>query len=106
MVVCSSSVFAADLPPSPGIAQPIVSPAYSWSGFYLGGQVGYARDSTRSQLQTPVGAMLSVWSYTADGVIGGAYSGYNWQLGGLVIGIESDLEGSNLNRISGPVIWL
>ena len=106
LVVCTSSAIAADLPPAPGIAQPMVTPAYSWSGYYIGGQVGYARDSTKSQLQTPAGAVLAVWNYTANGVIGGAYSGYNWQLGGLVIGVESDVEGSNLNKTSGPVIGL
>jgi outer membrane immunogenic protein len=97
---------AADLTPDPGGSRAIVTPAYSWSGYYLGAQIGYARDSTNSQLQTPAGAVLAVWNYNADGVVGGAYSGYNWQLGGFMIGVESDAEGSNLNKTAGPVIGL
>lgn len=106
LIVCASSVGAADLAPVPGGPQAYVAPAYSWSGFYLGGQVGYARDTTKSQLQTPAGNVLATWNDTAGGVIGGAYSGYNWQLGVLVLGLESDVEGSNLNKATGPVIGL
>jgi outer membrane immunogenic protein len=102
-IACVSSALAADLAP---VAQPLVTPAYSWSGFYIGGQVGYAGDTTKSQLRTPAGNVLANWNGTAGGIIGGAYSGYNWQLGGLVLGVESDLEGSNLNKTSGPVIGL
>jgi outer membrane immunogenic protein len=106
LIACASTALAADLPPVPGAPPPLVAPAYSWSGFYLGGQVGYARDTTKSQLQTPAGNVLAAWNDTASGVIGGAYSGYNWQLGVLVLGIESDVEGSNLNKAAGPVIGL
>jgi hypothetical protein len=42
----------------------------------------------------------------AGGLIGGAYSGYNWQIGGVVLGLESDFEGSSLSKVSGPVIAL
>jgi outer membrane immunogenic protein len=106
LIACSSTALAADLTPVPGAATSFVAPAYSWSGFYLGGQVGYARDTTKSQLQTPAGNVLAVWSDAASGVIGGVYSGYNWQLGRLVLGLESDFEGSSLNKISGPSIGL
>ena len=106
LVGCASTALAADLPPAPAVSQPFAAPAYSWSGFYIGGEVGYARDATTSQLQTPAGNVLASWNGSADGVIGGAYSGYNWQLGGLVLGLESDFEGSSLNRTAGPVIGL
>ena len=106
MIVCASAALAADLPPAAGVSQPFAAPAYSWSGFYIGGEVGYARDTTRSKLQTPAGNVLANWNGSADGFIGGAYSGYNWQLGGLVFGLESDFEGSSLNKTAGPVIGL
>jgi outer membrane immunogenic protein len=106
LIASASTALAADLAPVPGAPPPFVAPAYSWSGFYLGGQVGYSRDTTKSQLQTPAGNVLAVWSDAASGVIGGAYSGYNWQLGVLVLGVEGDIEGSNLNKAAGPVIGL
>jgi outer membrane immunogenic protein len=103
-VACfSTASLAADLAP---VSPPAVAPAYSWSGFYIGGQIGYARDATVSQLQTPAGAVLANWSFPANGIIGGVYSGYNLQLGGLVFGLESDFEGTNLNRAAGPIIGL
>jgi outer membrane immunogenic protein len=105
-IACVSAALAADLPPTPVVSQPFVAPAFSWSGFYIGGEVGYARDTTKSQLLTPAGNVLGSWDYVANGVIGGAYSGYNWQLGSLVLGVESDIEGSNLNKTAGPVIGL
>jgi outer membrane immunogenic protein len=106
LIACASTALAADLPPQPGGPPPFVAPAYSWSGFYIGGEVGYARDTTKSQLQTPAGNVLASWNDSAGGVIGGVYSGYNWQLGGLVLGLESDFDGSNLNKTAGPVIGL
>jgi outer membrane immunogenic protein len=106
LIAYASTALAADLAPVPGVSPSFVAPAYSWSGFYIGGQVGYARDTTKSQLQTPAGNVLAGWNDSAGGIIGGVYSGYNWQLGGLVLGLESDFEGSNLNKVSGPVIGL
>jgi len=103
LMVCVSGAFAADLAP---VSQPLAKQAYSWSGFYIGGQVGYGRDTAHSQLQTPAGNVLASWNGSAGGIVGGAYSGYNWQLGGLVLGLESDFEASNLNKVSGPVIGL
>ena len=103
---CGSSVFAADLPPTPTAAQSFAARPYSWSGFYLGGQVGYGRDTAKRNLQTPAGNVLAEWNDSTGGVIGGVYSGYNWQLGALVLGVESDFEGSNLNKVSGPTLGL
>ena len=67
---------------------PIVAPAITWTGFYLGANVGYG--------WADVG--VSGASSNLTGVIGGGQIGYNWQTGPLVIGIEGDFQGSGESR--------
>jgi outer membrane immunogenic protein len=83
-----------------------VASIYSWSGLYFGGQVGYAQDSIRTTMSTPAGVALANWSGAGGGIVGGLYSGYNWRIGGFVFGVDSDVEGSSLNKSLGPVIGL
>ena len=56
-------------------------PVYVWSGAYAGGFVGYST----ANFDGAVGADAN-----GDGVVGGAYGGYNLQSGPLVYGIEGD----------------
>jgi outer membrane immunogenic protein len=58
-----------------------VSPAYNWSGFYIGAMGGYGWDSGDS-----------------SGGFGGGTIGYNWQLPGsqFVFGIEVDAAGGSI----------
>jgi opacity protein-like surface antigen len=68
-----------------------VDPAYDWSGFYVGGHLGYLWGKTRvvdDGILTEPGA-------PTNGVIGGVLAGYNWQLGPLVLGIEGDIGWTN-----------
>ena len=91
---------AADLPsrqPPP----PEPPPVFSWTGFYMGGQVGYAfgHDATS---YTPAG----FGSTSPDGVIGGVHAGYDWQVPGptaqgIVVGLEGDIELSSFHGGSG-----
>ena len=110
---CGAAV-AADLPPAPSYKAPVrvMAPAPSWTGFYIGGNVGYDWDSRTSGLSAvstdPVlapalAAILAAGSYpaslspSASGVIGGGQIGYNWQLPSqLLIGLEADLQGSGI----------
>jgi len=50
---------------------------YDWTGFYIGGHVGYAWTDKNWRLASGVDLV----SYTAEGVIGGVQGGYNWQTG-------------------------
>ncbi len=35
---------AADIAPRMPVKAPVIAPAYNWSGFYIGGHVGYGWD--------------------------------------------------------------
>jgi len=82
---------AADLPvkvPPP----PPPTPVWNWSGFYLGGNIGYgvARDPiSRTDGGTPQDATLNV---VPAGALGGAQIGYNEQVGKWVLGVEADWQ--------------
>ncbi|HEV2604788.1 MAG TPA: hypothetical protein VGU24_14100 [Microvirga sp.] len=68
--------------------------AFTWSGFYLGIQAGYASGEDRSRLLfagTPVALPVST-RYDIDGAVAGVHTGYNVQLGMFVLGAEGDLE--------------
>jgi len=98
-----SAAFAADLPyraPPPVYLPP--PPIFTWTGIYIGGQIGYgwARDNA-----SLFGTDAVVGDFnTADlssrpqGVIGGAHVGYNYQINQWVFGLEGSVDGTSLNR--------
>jgi outer membrane immunogenic protein len=95
------SAQAADL----GVKAPYVkAPAatvYDWTGFYIGvnAGVGVGRDYTR--LAIPGGASFEASYLNPQGGFGGGQVGYNWQVpnsffGGLVFGVEADIQGTGM----------
>ncbi len=89
----SSSIFA----PSPSSARP-----YSWTGLYVGGQIGYGfGDNTGNVAFTTPGGMAGTPPLVGDasGVIGGAHLGYNLQIDPWVIGVEGTIDGANLSKL-------
>jgi outer membrane immunogenic protein len=77
-------------------------PPYSWTGFYIGGNIGggwaqkdWFEDATGSGSGFgPVGFHDA--SYTASGFLGGGQAGYNLQSGRWIFGIEGDFSGANI----------
>lgn len=65
---------------------PAVVAAYNWSGFYIGGHIGYGWGS-EGAFDT---AALVGGSTDPDGFLGGVQVGYNWQVDRWVFGIEGD----------------
>ena len=91
---------AADFPvKAPKYVAPIVAP-YSWTGFYVGGNVGYGwgnGDLTYNESAFgSFGLPTSIsGSHNLDGVIGGLQAGYNWQFDNRwVAGLETDFQWS------------
>ena len=93
----ASTAFAADLPVK-APARALIVPAFSWTGFYAGGQFGGGWGNHDRTLLPP-GTFAN--SYNSSGVIGGAYAGYNWQMQSFVFGLEADINGSGIKGDDG-----
>src|ERR1700722_11303812 len=88
-------------------APPFVPPPpFSWTGFYLGANVGAGFGTTETSVDVgpaltalsgmPIAATAPLVSETFNGFIGGIQAGYNWQLGIVVLGVEGDLDAAGL----------
>jgi outer membrane immunogenic protein len=102
-----ANAMAADMP----VKAPALAPmtVYSWTGFYVGGNVGYgwgqasnnwnyfAPNSTTGNANCAVQASCFIVGDTnhLNGVFGGGQVGYNWQFNrNWLAGIEADFQGS------------
>src|SRR5215212_8552299 len=100
----STAALAADLGArTPYNKAPAMVAVSNWSGFYIGGNVGYGwgnGGTDFSPLPGPVGLLIGFTPVTLDfkskGVLGGGQIGYNWQMGSLVTGLEADIQGSGI----------
>ena len=86
------SASAADLPRAremPMKAPPYVTPAYNWTGLYVGlnGGGGWGHSDYSGALPGSFGL--------SGGLVGGTV-GYNWQMGQVVFGVEGDIDWSDL----------
>ncbi|MGX5829951.1 outer membrane protein [Mesorhizobium sp. 43Arga] len=88
-LAASSSVLAADL------VEPVAAMPYSWTGFYVGAQVGGAWNDSRWSPASPPGA-FDPFNTNGSGVVYGGQIGYNYQINQFVIGIEGDFAGSSV----------
>ncbi|MEJ8572167.1 outer membrane protein [Microbaculum marinum] len=105
---------AADMPQY--TPPPVVTavPLWDWSGFYLGLNAGYGwgqNGGANMSFTDPgaaffgpclvAGSCVGGLSYDTDGFVGGAQAGYNWQINQFVLGIEADIEYSDMNGGAG-----
>ena len=112
-IACASialafTAFGGPEPMSSGKEMKQVAPAppecdFTWTGFYFGGNAGYAwghAETSFEPLPDPVTFFdLEPTSLNPDpsGFIGGGQVGFNWQWNKwLVLGIESDFQGSDI----------
>ena len=88
---------AADLPPpaAPPPQAPAAylppPPAFSWTGFYVGLNAGYAFG--QSNWTSPLGS--TGW-FNVNGALAGGTIGGNYQIGQLVVGAEGDFDWQNV----------
>jgi len=91
-----SAASAADLP-SRYAPPPIIAavPVFTWTGFYLGAQVGYGWNANENDIVLPTGFVVQRGDFgdSGDGFLAGVHAGYNYQIGSFVIGVEGDVEG-------------
>jgi outer membrane immunogenic protein len=103
---------AADLSVKPIYKAPaaVVAPVpFSWTGFYVGGNAGYAWGKSHVQMlsgsPTPADAAAENAAATVDfrdnAFVGGGQVGYNWQSGPIVLGLEADFNSLRLRASQG-----
>ena len=95
----ATGALAADLPARAPVytkAPAYVEPVYDWTGFYIGGNLGYSwgRSSDTSTVTNGAGTILFTSATQSDlnGFVGGGQIGYNWQMQNWVFGLEADIQ--------------
>lgn len=63
------------------------SPRHHWTGFYVGGNLGYGVAGLTDNAPLAVTTNMT-------GVVGGVQAGYNYQIDSMVLGVEADLQAS------------
>lgn len=118
LLFAASPAIAADLSMAPTTYKAAsIDPAYNWTGFYAGvnlgygfggksnstgGQTNYANTSgdTGTETHGPGGPSWSTPS-NLQGFLGGAQAGYNYQIGNRwVFGVETDFQGGSIKGSS------
>lgn len=105
----STAAFAADLPSRRQAPAAYVPPVFTWTGFYAGVNAGYAwnGDSDLKDVNYHVngvnfnvgnGAFVSRDTNNDGSFTGGAQVGYNYQMGSVVLGVETDFNYINAEK--------
>lgn len=106
LAALSAPAAAADLATKyPVKAVPV--PVFSWTGFYIGANVGYGGDSFNYDVNF-FGVPVANLGLTSSGFFVGGQIGYNYQFANnVVLGIETDLQWSDISgNINASVIGL
>src|ERR1700686_2135122 len=91
LATCSLAI-AADLPASMPIKAPVRAAIYNWTGFYVGGQVGYGQGNLGPGTN-PIPEQAVFFPHSLTGMISGFQAGYNLQLPNrVVLGVEADVS--------------
>lgn len=103
LVTVSASALAADLPVRSADAVSVAAP-FSWTGFYGGGSIAFARvDSDFNDYNGWFsGYDGTVYGMQSDAGLFSVNAGYNWQMGAFVIGLEADIGYSTAEKTVGP----
>jgi len=110
-LMVAGNVYAADVVQTyeaPEVAPVAVAPAFSWDGFYIGGQLGgsWADSDVHSRFSATASGLnsghLMRLSPDPDGFVGGLYAGYNFDLGNdVIIGLETDFVWGDVDDQTG-----
>jgi outer membrane immunogenic protein len=101
-IMISVSARAADLPARVQPVAPVAYvPSFSWTGFYVGGELGWIRtDPDYTTGAVLLGTPFLISATTGkDGLSYGILAGYNYQVGSVVLGVEGDFEGWTVGKI-------
>jgi outer membrane immunogenic protein len=85
---------------------PPAAPPFSWTGFYIGGNIGAGWGTSDTTLiASPalglgLAGNLPFGTLSPSGILGGAQVGYNWQSDWLVLGVEGDFDAAAIRANS------
>jgi outer membrane immunogenic protein len=99
LVAFAAPAIAADMPMKAPVYKVAPAPTVSWTGCYVGGNLGYGWAPT-----TWNDAGVEFASHTADGVVGGGQIGCDYQKGQWVFGIQGMFDGTGMEGYSHKVI--
>ena len=88
LVAMATPAMAADLP----VKGPVFTPAFNWTGFYVGVNGGYGWGTTTGD----VAPTFFGGNYDIKGWLIGGTIGYNYQIGSFVVGLEGDWDWANI----------
>lgn len=76
------------------LSPPFAPVPYSWTGLYIGGNVGYAAATDTETVSGGGGS----GSTSIPGFVGGGQIGFNYQIGAIIAGFEADFDGSTTTK--------
>src|SRR6266481_6917218 len=101
MTANAADVTARPYSPPPYVPPIYVAPVFTWTGFYLGGNIGGA---WRNDNLSDTLSGLNFSNGNNNGVfIGGGQLGFNWQVSNFVLGFEWDIDGAANNNNTGSL---
>lgn len=97
LAAMTGAAWGADLPNTkgPAVFAPPPPPAFSWTGFYVGADGGYAWSAVPNNLTVPGDNPSGV---SSRGGFGGGEAGYNFEIAPqFVLGVETDFQGTDIS---------
>jgi outer membrane immunogenic protein len=105
----ATSASAADMPVKAPRPAPVAAAVYSWTGFYIGGHVGYGWGEFDTTAVTATGSFPAGFQFATrepNGILAGGQIGFNYQTGNVVLGVEAQGSWADMNdsvRTNSPV---
>ena len=77
---------------------PIVAPIYDWTGFYIGGNGGWAQSHNCVDFLDATGVAVAQGCRDRSGGVVGGQLGYRWQMSQWVFGLEAQGDWADLSN--------